>query len=508
MKVAVIVATLGRPSLQVCLDALKAQTLKRAEGWGLLTWTGGPNEYAARNEAAKEAGLQGAEILAFTDDDCVPPPDWLEKGLAHFQADPELKLLTGPLEGDMWNQGWMKLDKVGWFVGANIWVRKSAFDEVGGFEALWGLDPPPRGWRGDTDLGWRMIDRFGERAYLHAPDVRMVHPKSMQSQFDSRVEEKFYLRWRRKCIEEFCPVDPRLDQFVVQQKIETAPEIVDYLNWLNDRFFGRARPRSGLFYACYHCELDFGKLSEYQNHLALNHLSPTQIPQDGIEWYVPPYATNYVPLEPHEKNIVRWMEGVIHPPTLPPFIDARPVGLAVVEPKGTFIDIGAERGLYSLSLREYFTRVYAVEPYLDYMKSLMETVKLNPSRPFIFMEKAAWDHEGMVNLGRFEINQKAEWSASETEQGIQVVPAITVDSLGVKDCRLLKVDAEGQGVRVLRGAEETLKTVEMVLFEIHELGGSMDESLAGRKALMGAGLERRATWYQAGAVHELWNRKK
>jgi FkbM family methyltransferase len=865
-RATLIIATLMRPSLQATLRCLQAQTLPRSE-WDLITWgktEGDPNEYSSRNHAEVQAK---AEVLAFTDDDTEPPPDWLENGVKHFEADPELMLLTGPIEGDMWGQGWMKLDKRGWFVGANLWVRKSAFEAVGGFEATWGLDPPPRGWRGDsvpaespvivregadrnapisiktfeelwvmsgepvetagpierkaakiwvlssggrwtrtkfvsrhryrgdlvrltsyagsvvaslnhsvplkrgghqltvdasearvgdslmitpttsskinrdtglfvggedfawllgffcaegscvasrgsyystfsnkdvsllkkardicssllgkkgavvsgdhrrlpphqerdggrlsrpfykkdgvsslripgrsihhyfrdacytssklkrvpnevlnaslpvkvaflrgynagdgahftpsrghgghrwdyefqsfttnsqvlaaglvhlvrevlptqkyslrtrpdkpgvysirllrpdsgrevahrstihqkdivsydgylydletedhrfstgigpvtvhnTDLGWRLIDRFGEKSYLHAPDVRMVHPRQMQSQWDSRVEEKFYLRHRRRCLEEFAPVDPRLDQFVVQQGIEKAPEVVEYLNWLNDRFFGRARPRSGLFYACCHCELDFGKLSDYRAHLSLSGLSTTEVPQDGIRWYVPPDAQNYVPLEPHEANIVRWMEGRLPDPMH-------------AEPEGTLIDVGAERGTYSIRLAKYFEKVFAVEPYQGYLDSIDQTEALNQIWNITEVSAAAWDHEGRVNLGRFPINKGAEWSASESEQGIQVVPAITVDSLGVKDCRLLKVDAEGQGVKVLRGAEETLKNTEMVLFEIHELGGSLDESIVGRKVLLGAGLERKAQWFQHGAIHELWSK--
>lgn len=224
-KITVIIATLGRPSLQPCLDALRAQTLPRSE-WELITWAGGPNEYAARNEAAQRAK---GEVIAWTDDDCLPTPDWLATGWRHFADDPGLKILTGPVEGDMWAQGWMRISKRGWFIGANIMTRRDAFLGVGGFEALWGLDPPPRGWRGDTDLGWRFLDAYGEGGYGHFEDVVVHHPKMMQSKWDTRVEAVFYRRHKARILTEITPYDPRICQFVTIEKLEDDPLIKEYL---------------------------------------------------------------------------------------------------------------------------------------------------------------------------------------------------------------------------------------------------------------------------------------
>lgn len=226
MRVSVVVATLDRPTFRDCAAALKAQDFPKEEH-EIIKATGGANEYEARNFAARN-DAQG-EVVAFTDDDCLPPRDWLATGWRHFADDPALKILTGPVEGDMWGQGWMRVDKPGWFIGANVMVRREAFLEVGGFDATWGLDPPPRGWRGDTDLGWRMIDRFGESCYGHFADVGMVHPGRMQSMWDPRVEERFYLRHRERCLKQFAPVDPRLCQFLVKNGVEKDSATLEYL---------------------------------------------------------------------------------------------------------------------------------------------------------------------------------------------------------------------------------------------------------------------------------------
>ncbi len=51
--------------------------------------------YAARNR-----GLAGttAPLLAFTDADCLPAPDWLARGVAVLAGDPAVDLVAGRIE--------------------------------------------------------------------------------------------------------------------------------------------------------------------------------------------------------------------------------------------------------------------------------------------------------------------------------------------------------------------------------------------------------------------------
>ena len=51
-----------------------------------------PGSYAARN---KGIAVARGEVLAFTDSDCVPAPDWVEQGVRALQADPEIGLVGG-----------------------------------------------------------------------------------------------------------------------------------------------------------------------------------------------------------------------------------------------------------------------------------------------------------------------------------------------------------------------------------------------------------------------------
>jgi glycosyltransferase involved in cell wall biosynthesis len=54
-----------------------------------------PSSYAARNK-----GIQIAKgsIIAFTDADCIPANDWLERGVNHFQSIPNCGMLIGCIE--------------------------------------------------------------------------------------------------------------------------------------------------------------------------------------------------------------------------------------------------------------------------------------------------------------------------------------------------------------------------------------------------------------------------
>jgi glycosyltransferase involved in cell wall biosynthesis len=99
--------------LALCLDALSRQTLdherfeiivanNEAEAShgaedlprnARLVHEPTPGSYAARNTAVKAA--RGA-ILAFTDSDCVPSPQWLERALTILKAHPGARV-TGPV---------------------------------------------------------------------------------------------------------------------------------------------------------------------------------------------------------------------------------------------------------------------------------------------------------------------------------------------------------------------------------------------------------------------------
>lgn len=135
-----------------------------------------PGLNIARNRALQEA--QG-EIVAFTDDDAAPDPNWLRALLRNF-ADPLVLCATGltmPLELETEAQEWfqrlggfgrgfkrMVLDSAncdpfkGWVAGAgvNMAVRRSILDYIGPFDEALDVGTPTLG-GGDTEIFVRML---------------------------------------------------------------------------------------------------------------------------------------------------------------------------------------------------------------------------------------------------------------------------------------------------------------------------------------------------------------
>jgi glycosyltransferase involved in cell wall biosynthesis len=74
-RVSVVVPTIDRSSISECLDALARQTRSPDE---LIVVKDRERRGASR---ARNEGIRRAtgDIVAFTDDDCIPPPGWLER---------------------------------------------------------------------------------------------------------------------------------------------------------------------------------------------------------------------------------------------------------------------------------------------------------------------------------------------------------------------------------------------------------------------------------------------
>ncbi len=101
--------------------------------------------------------------VAFTDDDCVPKPDWLEQALATAQASPNLGVLQGatlrprpsPAPGlnDLFRE---TLTPSPYFEGCNLLFPRAVLERTGGFDESF-----PFGGE-DTAAGWAAIEDGGE----------------------------------------------------------------------------------------------------------------------------------------------------------------------------------------------------------------------------------------------------------------------------------------------------------------------------------------------------------
>lgn len=124
--------------------------------------------------AARNAGWHAAqgEIIAFTDDDCLPLRDWLKQGVGALKpgvmgASGRVIVPLGKNPKD-YEQDLAGLEK-SLFITANCFYRREALEAVGGFDERFS-----RPWREDSDLFFTIT----EHGYtlVEAPQAMVVHP--------------------------------------------------------------------------------------------------------------------------------------------------------------------------------------------------------------------------------------------------------------------------------------------------------------------------------------------
>ena len=121
---------------------------------------------------ARQAGLSAAtgEIVAFTDDDCLPDPRWLQMAVLRLRADTHTWGVQGQTSAEKGPIGAHSVRVGGHdrlYQTCNIAYRRDALIRVGGF------DPNFRGWFEDTALGARVEASGGSIAY--EPEMHVVH---------------------------------------------------------------------------------------------------------------------------------------------------------------------------------------------------------------------------------------------------------------------------------------------------------------------------------------------
>lgn len=131
--------------------------------------TQGPS--GARNAGWRRAA---SAVIAFTDDDTVPDPDWLREGCAALARQPQCCAVAGtvkvplpprPTDHERDTGGLARAE----FVTANCFVRRDALRRIGGFDERF-----TRAWREDSDLQFRLMNEVCPVG--RAPRAIVVHP--------------------------------------------------------------------------------------------------------------------------------------------------------------------------------------------------------------------------------------------------------------------------------------------------------------------------------------------
>lgn len=167
------------PDLVAACDAAGAEVV-------VLESRRGPG--AARNAAARVAR---GEILAFTEDDCVPDRDWLAHAARRFDQEPGLDALDGWTGKPGGRPVRRRPGADPLYLPTNLFVRRSRFESVGGYcESFF---DPASGlyFREDSDFGFT-LEAAGARV-ARDRTVQVTHPEEHERFLDP-------LRWARRYV--------------------------------------------------------------------------------------------------------------------------------------------------------------------------------------------------------------------------------------------------------------------------------------------------------------------
>jgi glycosyltransferase involved in cell wall biosynthesis len=173
-----------------------------------------PTVHTKGPATARNIGWRAArgEMIAFTDDDCLPEPDWLKEGVKALQNgfDGVSGRVIVPLSHEPTDyQKSVSQLMNSEFVTANCFYRLRVLALSGGFDERFSM-----AWREDSELFFRMLElscKLGS-----APAARVVHParpapwgvsikEQRKSMFNALLYKKYPDLYRRR-LQEFPPL--------------------------------------------------------------------------------------------------------------------------------------------------------------------------------------------------------------------------------------------------------------------------------------------------------------
>ena len=173
------------------------ERVARARGVGYMRQeNGGPAK--ARNTGARVAE---GEVIAFTDSDCIPEPNWIEALVASLDEDavavggtygianPDSTLAR--LIHEEISVRHSHFGEVVDFLGSfNVAYKKAAFDGAGGFDESFRIASAE-----DNDLAYRLADHGGTLRFARDAVVRHHHPTRLWPYLKTQMRHGF---WRMK----------------------------------------------------------------------------------------------------------------------------------------------------------------------------------------------------------------------------------------------------------------------------------------------------------------------
>lgn len=147
--------------------------------------------------------------------------------------------------------------------------------------------------------------------------------------------------------------------------------------------------------------------------------------------------------------------------------------------KGLAVDAGTNKGVYLYHLSRHFRRVAGFEPLPSLATYLEKAAPKNANVRRMALSNAAGTAtlslpRGYNELGSLEAHTAETWTAAAPIEHHEV-KLETLDSLGLTEVALLKIDVEGHELPVIEGANKTIElwrpTIMVEVEERHRAGG-------------------------------------
>ncbi|MBD2181524.1 FkbM family methyltransferase [Aerosakkonema funiforme] len=140
-----------------------------------------------------------------------------------------------------------------------------------------------------------------------------------------------------------------------------------------------------------------------------------------------------------------------------------------VQPGNLVLDIGANIGVHTVFFAEAVGAqgtVMAFEPQRIIFQNLCANLALNSITNTYCYNVALGDAIGSVKVPVLDYNRANNFGGIELGSHIEgeLVQVITVDSLNLPYCRLIKLDVEGMELQVLQGAVNTINRLKPILY--------------------------------------------
>lgn len=138
--------------------------------------------------------------------------------------------------------------------------------------------------------------------------------------------------------------------------------------------------------------------------------------------------------------------------------------------EGYVLDIGSNMGTYGvpLAVRNPNLTVLCFEPQRIIYNQLCTNITINRLDNVYAYNVAVSDHEDTIelkmpdymqeeNIGGFSLDPLVKEKCPTSQGKTETVNVVTIDSIGLANVKMIKIDVEGLELEVLKGATETIK---------------------------------------------------